>query len=533
MTDTASTIPDAAATAPGLNVGPSVSQPAQPKMSKFVRNSFFGTIAGFAITLGNFFAGLIVARVLGVEGSGVVAFVMWVVTMAVAVGGFGLPASLQRYVPELTAQGDDKTASRLSNLLFWPSLLASVIAGGAFVTYGLTLDVSGADVANASADRRVWLVIGLWASCQLLAEFGIAYLQGLQRFDQVAKITSISFVLQIVLVLAGSFLAGSVGAVLGYVSASLIPAICAFQAGAARGPVDKSLRKRVLRYSAFRWAAAITAAFVWARMEVFFLEISHGTHAVGLFTAGLMLASIAVQGPQLLTRGLMAYFSEQYGLGAFDKLRAGYATSIRIMALMVLPCCFGLAALAPEVVPMLYGEAFRDAIPASIILVCASAVGACATIGAIVTWVMERSDFEFYTGIAGAILASLAGLIIIPEYGIIGAALSRAATQIALVATGLWFLDRVLKCPTPYADLFRLFVSAVFCAVAARLVMNINASLLMLPVAILAGAITYVLALRFTRAVPPQDLSQIEMITSHAPKALRPVIQSTIRFLKR
>src|SRR5579871_295806 len=62
--------------------------------SRFARNSAFGTLAGLAGAFGSFFSSIILARILGVEGSGTVAFALWLATLVATIADLGVNASL-------------------------------------------------------------------------------------------------------------------------------------------------------------------------------------------------------------------------------------------------------------------------------------------------------------------------------------------------------------------------------------------------------------------------------------------------------
>ena len=75
------------------------------RAGQFVRNSWFGTIAGASTAFTSFFSSVVIAHILGVASTGIVAYALWLVTVAATVIDLGAQASLARYLPELTASG--------------------------------------------------------------------------------------------------------------------------------------------------------------------------------------------------------------------------------------------------------------------------------------------------------------------------------------------------------------------------------------------------------------------------------------------
>jgi O-antigen/teichoic acid export membrane protein len=181
---------------------------------------------------------------------------------------------------------------------------------------------------------------------------------------------------------------------------------------------------------------------------------------------------------------------------------------VRIMSFLLFPACFGTAAIMPVLLPLVYGHGFDAAIPSAEILV-ATAVLSATTVSTNVLNAMERSDFIFYCSLIGIAISILCGLTVIPVFGPIGAAVSRAVVQLILVAIGQWFLAKQLSFPFPYASIARLLCAALLCALAARFVLEILPSPLSLPGAIVTGVVVYVAAVRSFGALPQSDADRL------------------------
>jgi O-antigen/teichoic acid export membrane protein len=497
---------------------------------RFVRNSSFGSIAGVLTVLTSFLSSVVVAHVLGVAGTGMVAFGLWIASLAVTVADLGIQASLMRYLPELVAQDEEAQAKRLTAFLLRLIAVTSLLALLGFVGWGAWLGHLGFTSYLEPAD---WIVIGIVTIAQAFAGFGIGYLRGLQHFDRVASITLASFASQIIGVFVGSVSFGVPGALCGYGIGSRAPAALCLLVPGADARVPTALKARVQRFALFAWAGALLSGLVWNRLELFFLQRSWGNEAVGLFNVGLTLGNLAAQGAILLTAGLLPYFAQSFAVRALPEIRTAYATGTRIIAFIVLPICFGAAAVMPELLPLIYGQRFADAVPAATIIVAAGSAGAIGFVGAQLINALERSDFVFVCGLAGAVLSIVGGLTVIPWFGLTGAAWARAGIQVSSVAFGAWFINRRLACPTPFTHLARLTGAAVLCALAARgSLLVVTGTLGLLP-AIVAGAITYVAAVRFLGALPDSDIDRLRSLSDRLPKELRSTIAVGLRLIGR
>jgi O-antigen/teichoic acid export membrane protein len=476
---------------------------------RFARNSLFSTLAGLATALGSFLSMVVVARLLGPTGTGIIAYAIWLATLAVTLADFGLYQTLTRYLPDLTARGDEASASNLAAYLLRPCLALAALGALAFAWLGYA-----ADGPAPGTTARIWWSIGLLFTLQLVSSFGLGFLRGMQRFDTAAKLTLASLLLQLAAVAAGALLDGVEGALLGYCAGSILPLVVVLRIAAQPARIDRDLLRRTMRFALFSWAGALTMALIWSRLEIFFLQRYQGSEAVALFTVGFTFANLASQGPLLLTGGLLPYFSESYGNRSSERMQSAYATATRVMAFLLFPACLGLAAILPALLPLVYGPAFSSAVPVASVLVAGAAIGATGSVGSQMIYAHERSDFIFACGLVGAALSVAAGFLVVPAYGMMGAALARTCVHAVMVGWGSWFIMRRLGCPMPLVELGKLLAAALLCAAAARLCVDLVSSpAVSLPLAIGSAAIVYGASVRMLGALPAHDVGRLQALT--------------------
>src|SRR4051812_27196884 len=105
--------------------------------TRFARNTLFSTIAGLCYSIGAFLTSIIVARVLGGEGAGVVGLAIWILTLTVAVSDIGIYSSLTRFLPELTHSGNRLQAFQLSSFLLRLLFVSALVPFLIFVLLAL------------------------------------------------------------------------------------------------------------------------------------------------------------------------------------------------------------------------------------------------------------------------------------------------------------------------------------------------------------------------------------------------------------
>jgi O-antigen/teichoic acid export membrane protein len=202
-----------------------------------------------------------------------------------------------------------------------------------------------------------------------------------------------------------------------------------------------------------------------------------------------------------------------------------------VLAFLVLPSCFGLAALLPVALPLVYGHDFAGAVPAATVLVLAAGIGATASVGTTLVMAMDRSDFVFVSGLIAGVLAVTAGLTVIPAFGLMGATWARAVIQVAAVAMGGGFVFWRLRFPLPLFDLTRLLIAAAICGAVARGVLTLSNGPLSLLPAIAAGVVSYAAAVRLLRALHPEDAERLRTLCAVFPARLRAGLAQAIDLL--
>ncbi|MER2265754.1 lipopolysaccharide biosynthesis protein [Methylobacterium oxalidis] len=488
----------------------------------FARNSLLGVVSGLATALSNFGTSVILARLLGVDGFGTVMFAMWMVVLGAAVADLGSATSLSRYLPELQGRGQEALIGHLASRLFRPFALVVVFLCASLVGYGAwRWQLAGEpplllDAARPRENPLFWVVTAAALALQALSLFHYGYLRGLQRFGEIAKLTLVCLAIQLVAVTIGSLACGPLGALAGYCAGFLLPALKAFRHLRAVEPIPTDLAQRVRRYALFAWAGNFATVILYSRIEVFFLERSWGTDAVGLFAVGVTLANIAAQGPMLLTSGFLPHFSASYGRGDRDSIQRLYASGTRVMAFLVLPACFGLAAVLPSLIPLLYGAQFDRAITASVILALSSASGI-VYVGNQLALGCDRSDLGFASTLIGAVLLVAGCAAAVPVYGVMGAALVRVGVQLVLVLTNFWLIRSRLGYRAPIGDMVRILVAASICGISAAAVASSISGPLSLAGAIPAGIVTYWLAVRLLNALPADDIERLRSLLRPLP----------------
>jgi hypothetical protein len=113
-----------------------------------------------------------------------------------------------------------------------------------------------------------------------------------------------------------------------------------------------------------------------------------------------------------------------------------------------------------------------------------------------------------------------------------GAVVARSIIQFLIVGASFVYIGRALQCPTPYGSVLRIVIAAVGCAVAAGAVVRLAPGWPGIAPAIAIGALVYLGLARVLRALPQDDLRQLQDVAGNMPPWLSPVVTPLVQFLE-
>ncbi len=405
-----------------------------------LRHSFYYLFARGLPGLLSFVALMLYTRLLTAADFGRYAVVLASVGLVQVVVFQWLELLLARFLPAHR----DTSQTVLQHILALFLLLAGLVSGVGTVLALLWPDPVWQLLITLAVPLTVaqaWLQIDLTLASTQLAPARYGYLLGAKS---------------LLALLVGGWLAwlglGSqaplIGLLVGTVLAWLLFGFVAWRGIRPRWPTPPVLRE----YSAYGLPLVITVALGWViassdRLLIARLlnEAATGVYAAGYDLAqqslGLILAVVSTAAYPLVIRQL-----EQNGEKAAS---AQLGRNGELIVTLTLAGAAGLIALAPVIVETVIGKAFRaDAIVVVPWIAAAAAVAGIKAFHLDVAFQLARqSRWQVYTSIVAAIVNLALNLLLIPRYGIIGAAWATlAAFTLASLISG-WLGKRVFPMP--------------------------------------------------------------------------------------
>lgn len=316
---------------------------------------------------------ILIARAMGPTKLGAWGYVLWISSMAVQVGNFGMAPALLKFLGDLLGQ---KRLSEVKGLIRSTSVFQGAVSlcivglGLLWVRHSLPVEQrTFASIAVLSIIPSG--VLGIATAMNSATET--------QRNNAIPSVVGIvvQSALSIATLLWDWDLVGLATALLlGRVSDAVVrwslalrwfPAhvrMIASETGAtlSEAPVSRELRRELIRYCAHATLLLILRLVVWNRSEVFFIKQFCSLEQLAFYSvaAGFALLPTSLAMP-FIQATVPSIFAER-GRGSAGARRFT-ELSWRYLALIVFPSSFGLLILSYPLIHVLYGPQYHAAAP--------------------------------------------------------------------------------------------------------------------------------------------------------------------------
>jgi O-antigen/teichoic acid export membrane protein len=394
------------------------------------------TLATYAIRLSlAAVMGVVIARALSPEGRGGYYVVVIIASTATFVGHLSLGQA------NVAFWATDRAAIPATNLLLAPVL--GILA--AVATWG-TVTALGPDIVPVPDGRLLLVALATVPVGVIVVHLTtVALLVG--RNDMVNRSLTIATVAQCG-VLVGLAISGHLStAVVVWVWAITGALPLVFLVTVLRphvGRWDLRLARRMLT-TAIQYHLGAAALFLLLRVDIFVLNAMSTPAAVGLYSLAVTVGELTYLGSDALSQVILRGQAES----SLREARELTIRSVRMSIMVVTGLVAGLAATAPILVPLLYGQAFRDSVVVIYALVPGLlAFGAVRPLG---TYLLRLGRPRLTSGLAlSAMGVNVAlNLLLIPRWGILGCAVASSAGYVLLAGTQIaWFSRAAAVGPT-------------------------------------------------------------------------------------
>jgi len=265
-------------------------------------NSAVNAAAGMLMLFTGIVSSIIAARLLGPEANGIIAFSAWLSLSGTMIAGLGSDVIMMRTLPQLKYAGIDALRRRgFASYLGWVVVAATAVLLFFYIIFCFVSE----EHHWASTAPIVLEITGILFVTQSIGMLSINYLISEQRPAGFLRLTLISTTAQIVIVLCGALMYGVAGALVGYVAGQAIFFVYSLRILFTRRDNCGETPRNLVKISLVLSVQIIVESIFLNRIELLFIQQSHGVREVGFYAIGLSLANLALQLPVQLTGSLL------------------------------------------------------------------------------------------------------------------------------------------------------------------------------------------------------------------------------------
>jgi len=391
------------------------------------------------IILGRFLGYLIrmvIARFLGPESYGLISLAISVVEIAATLALFGLPTAINRYVPFFWSARKQAKVRGVIRSAFRISLPAAIITALALLFFSGGLSNNVFSKPDLAPILRLFAVIVPFYSLMMICSAIFAGFKKMEYIVYTQQFVRYIFILALFIIL---FMLGLEikAAAFAYPLGYLFTAGFGLYLAQKTFPIFGKNLESVSSYRklfSFSWPLILVSMiwFIIDRVATIMLGYFKSAEIVGIYNAALPLAQLIPAVLQSFTTIFMPIISSILSTGDFKELNRIYAITTKWIMGLTLPLFVVIFLFAKTLTVKLFGVEYAEAAPALQILTLGfffhSAVGPTTmTLNA-----LERTRLTLINTVAAFSVNIILHFLLIPKYGLIGAALASALALVVL-----------------------------------------------------------------------------------------------------
>lgn len=347
----------------------------------------------------------------------------------------------------------------------------------------------------------------------------IGSLQGLQKFDKIAFISLtynlIKYLGAIVLLVLGTQLIGIVVAWIIASATALIFSIFTIKKFLVKSAPSIKV-KTLFSYSAPLYGMDMVNYFQ-SYIDRYLILLLAGNYALGIYGPAVSLANLINILKLQVLYVLFPKFSEIYSKHGEKAVKDAAYHASKYLFLMFTPMGVGLAITSQPVIHFFVGESYLSAAPIlSIISLALVFTSASVIVNSLLYSLGDTKIFFLSSSLAIIVDIGLA-LILIGPFGGIGAALSKVGLLCVMFVIPTYWMKRKYGLNMDFHVMIKSIIASGIMCIPVIILQLLLKNYLFLPVYVLTGIITYLVSLRFLKAV---DDDVIQTLSNLLPKRL-------------
>ncbi|GAB6055534.1 flippase [Methanobacterium movens] len=489
--------------------------------SKLVKGSFLIIISNLIFRFGGYIYRMLMGQLLGPQGYGLLGLTLPFQGIFQILSAGGLPPAIAKYVAEHKALGEDQMARQV----VFTSLKLMIFLG---IFFSIVMFFSAPWLANEVFGKP--LVAYPLQAVALITPFSVIVgafrgaFQGLYKMEYIVATRAVEQVFMItfavVLVMAGFYAAGAVlGTAIGFAASALsayiifkkylwkyLPEIDPEHRFSFRQ--ELGLIKILLSFSIPVIITALSEMAIYD-IGIFVMGVYMALQDIGYYTAADPLARLPLVISLSVATAVLPAASEAFALKDRELLTTYMVQSYRMVILLVLPMCVGIALFSQPILGQLFGSQFTAGSGALSILVIGMTFYTLFMVASSIVQGIGYPRHPMYILIAGAGLNLALNLALVPVYGIEGAALATTIAAFIIMLAILFQTYKITKINPPFRAFGKIIGASLVMGAA---IFFLPQNLLGLLLAVIISPVVYTISLLLLRGFEKRDVRLLRKV---------------------
>ncbi len=446
--------------------------------SKIAQGSIVILMGSFLFRIGGYIYRFLMANLLGPAGYGILGLTLPFQGFLIIIAGAGLPPAIAKHVSEYYAKNDTEMVKAVINistkLMIALGLIFSVIIF--FLAEPLAMGLFGKPEAILP-----FQLIALITPFSVIVGAIRGTFQGFYQMTNILITRAFELIFMVIfavgLVFAGFYVAGAViGTAVGFMAA-LAVAVYLFQRD-VKGKISqpKKLLSRASKTLTFNDELKIAKMLLFFSIPVVItglaelalydmgtLVIGHymASEFVGYYNAASPVARLPLIISMAVATSVLPATAEAMSLNNKELLKTYVLQSYRYVSLFVVPLCIGTIVFATPIISILFGQAYIPGSAALQILAAGMLFFTIYTVSSSIAQGLGHPRLPMYILIIGTTIDIVLSIVLVPPYGINGAAIATTITSLFIMSTLVWKTLQLARISLPIMDFAKIIIASI------------------------------------------------------------------------
>ncbi|MFB0564480.1 MAG: flippase [Candidatus Aminicenantaceae bacterium] len=413
------------------------------EVKKFAFDIGWVFISSVVTLIISFLLSIVLARWLGASDLGLYRMVITIQGIGALITTFGIPVAVIKYVAEYKNDEDTLTQTLFS------ALVSSIIFGIGVFFLLYMLSGALASVFKMPELARLIKILSLVFPFTSILETLLGLLNGIRKIKKFAFLMILRQLLMILFIVAfvkiGYGINGAVwGIVLSAAGGCLVGIFITRNFLHLKPYYFVQNAKKLISFGS-KVFGANTLALILTQADIIILGYFLTAKDVGYYSIAVTLSNFFLLVPRAILRITYPATSEYWSQKNHQKLQKMIEKSVKYSACILIPAGLGAAFFCNEIISTLFGKEFiYAALPFYVLLIARVINGSIELpIGGSLSGI-GRPDLPLKIDIVSAVTNIGLNIILIPHYGILGAAIATAISLMMATSLSLTFIIRIL-----------------------------------------------------------------------------------------